>query len=172
MMHRKHLFSMIAPEALIGVGYSGALKRRFPMCEKRSDLMRRAAVIAFCLCVTRAPSALADNTPACVEKVSAYVAELDQLLSTKIPRFHPHKIGPYDELQRKHFPFGDCDGDPILIEATKSRFFQGIGYNPRGKTYSVEFSNKVVTTGFAYDVKQRKVEGHGAGWVRDSWFNP
>ena len=142
------------------------------MRKKRFDLTRQTTVIALCWCVTPTPSALADNTPACVAKVSAYVAELEQLLSTKIPRFRSHSIAPYDELQRKYFPFGDCDGDPILIEATKSRFFQGIGYNPRGKTYSVEFSNKVVTTGFAYDVKQRKVEGHGAGWLRDSWFNP
>ena len=142
------------------------------MCGKRFELTRRAAVIALCWCVTPTPSALADNTPACVAKVSAYVAELDQLLSRKIPWYLPDDIGPYNELQRKYFPFGDCDGDPILIEATKSRFFQGIGYNPRGKTYSVEFSNKVVTTGFAYDVKQRKVESKGAGWLRDSWFNP
>ena len=142
------------------------------MCRKRFELLRRTAAIAFCLCVTPAPSALADNTPACVAKVSAYVAELDQLLSTKIPRFHSHKIGPYDELQRKYFPFGDCDGDPVMIEASKSRFYAGIDYNPRAKYYVVEFSNRVVTTGFAYDVKERKVESKGAGWVRDSWFNP
>jgi hypothetical protein len=104
--------------------------------------------------------------------VSAYVAELDQLLSTKIPWFHPHKIGPYDELQRKYFPFGDCDGDPVMIEATKSRFFQSIGYNPAGKTYSVKFSNAVVDTGFSYDVRKRKVQSRGAGWIRDSFFNP
>ena len=118
------------------------------------------------------PSALADNTPACIAKISAYVAELDQLLSTKIPRFRPHEIGPYDELQRKYFPFGDCDGDPILIEATKSRFFRGIEYNPRPKDYIVRFSNGVVRTGFSYDGKKRDVESNGAGWVRDSWFNP
>ena len=142
------------------------------MCRKGFELTRRAAAIAFCLCVTPAPSVLADNTPACVEKVSAYVAELDQLFSTKIPWYLPHKLGPYDELQRKYFPFGDCDGDPILIEATKSRFFQGIEYNPVGKTYSVKFSNTVVETGFSYDVRKRKVEGRGAGGVRDSFFNP
>jgi hypothetical protein len=102
------------------------------MCRKKF-LTRWATAIAFCLCVTAAPSALADNTPACVAKVSAYVAELDQLLSTKIPWYLPDNIGPYDELQRKYFPFGDCDGDPILIEATKSRFLQDIGYNPRSK---------------------------------------
>ena len=141
------------------------------MRRKRFDLTRRAAVIVLCWCVTPAPGALADNTPACVAKVSAYVAELDQLLATKIPRFHPHKIGPYDELQRKYFPFGDCDGDPILIEATKSRFFQGIEYNPRAKDYIVRFSNGVATTGFSYDGKKRKVESNGAGWVRDFCFN-
>lgn len=142
------------------------------MCRKRFELTLGAVAIAFCSCVTPTPSALADDTPACVAKVSAYVAELDQLLSTQIPWYRPHKIGPYDELQRKYFPFGDCDGDPILVEATKSRFFQGIVYNPKGKTYSVEFSNKVITTGFAYDVRKRRVEGHSAGPVRDSFFNP
>ena len=142
------------------------------MRRKRFEPTRRAAAIALCLCVTPAPSALADDTPACVAKVSAYVAELDQLLSTKIPRFHSHKIGPYDELQRKYFPFGDCDGDPVMIEASRSRFYAGTYYNPRAKIYLVEFSNKIVTTGFSYRVKQRKVESNGAGWVRDSFFNP
>src|SRR4051794_36992821 len=115
MMRRKYLFSMIAPEALVGGGYFSALKKRFSMCKKRFELMRRTAIIALCLYVTPAPSALADDTPACVAKVSAYVAELDQLLSTKMPWYVPDEIGPYDELNRKYFPFGDCDGDPILI---------------------------------------------------------
>jgi hypothetical protein len=142
------------------------------MCEKRSDLTRRAAVTALCWCVTPTPSALADNTPACVAKVSAYVAELDQLFSTKIPWYLPDEIGPYDKLQRKYFPFGDCDGDPILIEATKSRFIQDIGYNPRSKNYIVRFSDGFVRIGFIYDGKKRKVESNGPIWVRDSFFNP
>jgi len=142
------------------------------MCKKRLDLMRRAAMIALFWCVTPAPSALADNTPACVAKVSAYVAELDQLLSTKIPWFSSLSIVPYDELQRKYFPFGDCDGDPVMIEASKSRFYAGAYYNPKAKYYLVEFSNKIVTTGFSYSVKQREVEAKGAGWIRDSFFNP
>jgi hypothetical protein len=140
------------------------------MCRKR--LARLAAIIALCWCVTPTPSALADNTPACVAKVSAYVAELDQLLARKIPWFHSDDIGPYDKLQRKYFPFGDCDGDPILIEATKSRFFQRIGYNPRSKDYIVRFSDGFVRIGFVYDGKKRNVERSGPGWVRDSWFNP
>ena len=142
------------------------------MRRKRFEPTRRAAAIALCLCVTPAPSALADDTPACVAKVSAYVAELDQLLSTKIPRFHSHKIGPYDELQRKYFPFGDCDGDPVMIEASKSRFYAGTDYNPRAKYYIVNFSNRVAVVGFVYRMKERKVESNGAGWVRDSFFNP
>jgi hypothetical protein len=152
-------------------GCSAVLRRWFPMCRKKF-LTRWATAIAFCLCVTAAPSALADNTPACVAKVSAYVAELDQLLSTKIPWYLPDNIGPYDELQRKYFPFGDCDGDPILIEATKSRFLQDIGYNPRSKNDIVQFSNGFVRIGFIYDGKKRKVERSGPVWVRDSFFNP
>lgn len=142
------------------------------MCKKRFDLTRWAAAVALCCHVTPTPSALADNTPACVARVSAYVSELDQLLSTQIPWYRPLEIGPYNELNRKYFPFGGCDGDPILIEATKSRFVQVIGYNPRARYYLVRFSNKDVTTGFSYDVKERKVESLGAGWVRDSFFNP
>ena len=142
------------------------------MCRKRFELTRRAAAIAFCLCVTPAPSALADNTPACVAKVSAYVAELDQLFSTQIPWYRSESIAPYRELQGKYFPFDDCDGDPVMIEASRSRFYAGTYYNPRAKIYLVEFSNRIVTTGFSYRVKQRKVESNGASWVRDSFFNP
>ena len=142
------------------------------MCRKIFDLTQRAAVIALCWCVTPMPSALADNTSACVARVSTYVSELDQLFSTQIPWYRSHEIRPYDELHRKYFPFDDCDGDPVLIEATKSRFFQGINYNPRARSYLVEFSNKVVKTGFAYRAKQRKVESTGVIWVRNSFFNP
>ena len=142
------------------------------MRRKMFDLTRRAAVIALCWCVTPTPSALADNTPACVEKVSAYVAELEKLLSTKIPWFRSHSIVPYDELQRKYFPFGDCDGDPVMIEASKSRLYAGIYYNPRAKYYIVNFSNRVVEVGFVYRAKERKVESNGASWVRDLFFNP
>jgi hypothetical protein len=140
------------------------------MCKKRFDLT--AAVIALCWCVTPTPSALADNTSACVARVSAYMSELDQLFSTQIPWYRSHELRPYDELNRKYFPFDDCDGDPVLIEATKSRFFRGIDYNPRARSYLVEFSNKDVTTRFSYDAKQRKVESGGISWVRDSFFNP
>jgi hypothetical protein len=140
------------------------------MCKKRFDLT--AAVIALCWCVTPTPSALADNTAGCVARVSAYMSELDQLFSTQIPWYRSDELRPYDELNRKYFPFDDCDGDPVLIEATKSRFFQGIGYNPRAKSYLVKFSNKDVTTGFSYRAKQRKVESIGVSWVRDSFFNP
>ena len=99
--------------------------------------------------VVQIPIARADDTAACVAKMSEYVAELDQLLSTEIPWFRSHKIGPYNELNRKHFPFADCDGDPLLIEASKSRFFRRIGYNPRAKYYVVDFSNEVVRVSFA-----------------------
>ena len=142
------------------------------MGKKRFHLARRAAIIALCWCITPAPSTLADNTPACVAKVSAYVAELDQLLSTQIPWFRSHSIVPYGELQRKYFPFDDCDGDPVMIEASKSRFYAGTDYNPRAKYYIVNFSNRVAVVGFVYRVKERKVESNGAGWVRDSFFNP
>jgi hypothetical protein len=144
------------------------------MGKKRFDLARRAAIIALCWCITPAPSTLADNTPACVAKVSAYVAELDQLLllSTQIPWYRSESIAPYRELQGKYFPLDDCDGDPVMIEASRSRFYAGTHYNPRAKMYLVEFSNRFVATGFSYEVKQRKVESNGASWVRDSFFNP
>jgi hypothetical protein len=42
------------------------------MCRKRFELTRRAAIIALRWCVTPAPSALADDTPACVAPIFGF----------------------------------------------------------------------------------------------------
>ena len=124
-----------------------------------------AAAAVLLVSVVQTPIARADDTVACVAKMSEYVAELDRLLATEIPWYSSHKIGPYNELNRKHFPVADCDGDPLLIEASKSRFFRHIGYNPRAKYYVVSFSNEDVRISFVYHVKERRAEGNGAGWT-------
>jgi len=132
------------------------------MCKK--EKAKGLAVAALLLSIGQVV-ARADDTAACVAKMSEYVAELDRLLATEIPWYSSHKIGPYRKLNREHFPFADCDGDPLLIEASKSRFFQHIGYNPRAKYYIVDFSNEVVRVSFIYDVKERRAESNGAGWT-------
>jgi hypothetical protein len=133
------------------------------MCKKEKT--KGLAAAALLLSIGQIAAARADDTPACVAKMSEYVAELDQLLSTEIPRFQSDKIGTYRQLNRMHFPFTDCDGDPLLIEASKSRFFRGIGYNPRSRGYIVDFSNGVVRLGFIYHANERRGESNGAGWV-------
>src|SRR5262245_958173 len=128
------------------------------MCKK--EKAKGLAVAALLMSIGEIAAARADDTAACAAKMSEYVIELDRLLSTEIPWFRSHKIGPYRELNRKHFPFDDCDGDPLLIEASKSRFFGDIGYNPRAKNYIVDFSNGVVRVSFIYHVKERRAESN------------
>jgi hypothetical protein len=133
------------------------------MCKKEKS--KGLAVAALLLSISQIAAARADDTPACVAKMSEYVAELDQLLATEIPWYRSHKIGPYRKLNRTHFPFADCDGDPLLIEASKSRFFRTIGYQPRPKSYIVDFSNGVVLVSFIYRANERRAESNGLGWV-------
>ena len=56
-------------------------------------------------CVTPTPAALADNTSACVARVSAYMSKLDQLFSTPNTFVRTMNYSPYDKLDRKMFPF-------------------------------------------------------------------
>ncbi|MBA7464898.1 hypothetical protein ES703_32613 [subsurface metagenome] len=128
--------------------------------------MGLATAAALLVGLERIPIARADDTAACVAKMSEFVAELDQLLSKEKPWFGPgEKSGTYEKLLRRHFPLDDCDGDPLLIEASKSRFFRDIGYSPRPKYYVAEFSNTIARVGFVYHEKERRAESNGVHWV-------
>ncbi|WP_152535697.1 hypothetical protein [Bradyrhizobium sp. Ai1a-2] len=96
----------------------------------------------------------------CLARVASYVTELDQLLAKE-----RNEITPFDELNKRYTPFEDCEADALLVEALRSRFALPITYNPRSKTYLVEFSSKDVRVGFAYLAAQRKSETHFALWT-------
>ena len=101
------------------------------------------------------------ESSSCIERVSAYVAELDQLLSKE-----RNWITPYDDLNARYVPFLDCDVDALLEEVVKSRFIRPITYNPRSKTFFIHFSSADVKVGFVCEVKQRRTDYHNATWAR------
>ncbi|WP_291848594.1 hypothetical protein [Bradyrhizobium sp.] len=118
------------------------------------------AALMFLLYLAHGSGARGDSS-SCTEKVSAYVAELDQLLSRE-----KNWITPYDELKARHTPFLDCDVDALLEEVVKSRFIQPITYLPRSKRFLIRFSTADVNVDFAFDVKTRRSSYHAAGFAR------
>ena len=124
-------------------------------------LAKRASwvVIAFLLCPTQVSTALADPA-SCIEKVSSYVAELDQLLANE-----RNWITPFDDLNDRYFPFLDCDTDALLEVVWEARFRRSITYNPRAKEYLILFSSNDVRVGFSYRALERKSNTPSAVWV-------
>jgi hypothetical protein len=108
------------------------------------------ATMALFLCVALAPIARADSA-SCLEKVSSYVAEVDQLLAKERKR-----ITPFDDLNDRYLPFLDCDTDALLEVVWEARFRRSITYNPRAKEYLIVFSSHDVRVGFSYRALEKK----------------
>lgn len=126
----------------------------------RLERLSFAAVAALFLCV--AHGAVARGEPnSCIERVSSYVAELDQLLSKE-----KNWITPYNDLKARYAPFLDCEVDALLEEVVKSRFAEPIAYHPRSKKFFIDFSNGDVQVGFVYEVKERRSASHYSIFVR------
>ncbi|MBA2399326.1 MAG: hypothetical protein H0V72_11605 [Bradyrhizobium sp.] len=117
------------------------------------------AATALLLCVVQAPTTRADPA-SCLEKVSSYVAEVDQLLAKE-----KNWITPFHDLNKRYSEFRDCDTDALLEVVWRSRFFKQITYNPRAKQYIVELSSKDVEVGFAYDARSKRSNTLSAVWV-------
>jgi len=117
------------------------------------------AVIAFLLCAMQVSMTRADPA-SCLEKVSSYVAEVDQLLAREKDR-----ITPFQDLNKRYFEFRDCDTDSLLEAVWRSAFFYHITYNPRAKEYYILLSSKDVEVGFAYSAREKKSNTLSAGWV-------
>ena len=124
------------------------------------DGLGYAAVAALLLSFAHGADARAGSN-SCAERVSAVVAELDQLLSKE-----REWITPYDDLNARYVPFLDCEGGALLEEVVKSRFIMPIDYNPRSEGFVTQFSNNDVRVGFVYDVKDRRTYYHSAKFVR------
>jgi len=118
-----------------------------------------AVVGALFLCVAQVSSARGDSA-SCIAKVSAYVAELDALLSKE-----RNWITPYDDLNERYFPFRDCEADALLDAIRRSSFIRSISYGSRTKEYLIHFSSDEVLVGFGYLVSEKKSTFSTALWV-------
>jgi hypothetical protein len=85
------------------------------------------------LCLAQISSARADSA-SCIAKVSSYAAELDELLSKE-----RNCLTPYDDLNKRYFPFRDCEADALLEEVRRSGFIRSISYMSRTKEYLIHF---------------------------------
>ena len=119
------------------------------------------AVITLVFCLVKVPGARADSAT-CIAKVSSYVAELDQLLSTE-----RNWLTPYDNLNERYFPLRDCEVDALLEVVRGSSFIRSISHNPRSDLYLVHFSSDRVQVGFGYRVSEKRSDRDGANalWV-------
>jgi hypothetical protein len=99
----------------------------------------------------------------CINKVKAYVAELDQLLAKE-----RNWITPYNDLNKRYFAFEDCDTDALLEEVKRSRFIESIAYYPRVKEYYIHFSSRDVLVSFVYRASEKKSDTPSATWAEPS----
>lgn len=115
------------------------------------------SISALVLSLTQAPSARADSV-SCLAKVSAYVAELDELLSKE-----RNWNTPYMDLTKRSFPIYDCEVDALLAVVRESHFIRSISYHARTNQYFILFSNGDADASFAYLASEKKSNAVTAG---------
>jgi hypothetical protein len=144
------------------------MAKEFGTCEwvtKAQPVLRRnwitaiRAAVTLLLCVAQGSTANADPA-SCLEKVSSYVAEVDQLLARE-----KNWIMPFVDLNKRYPSFVDCDTDALLLVTWRSRFLRSINYNPQAKQFIVLFSSDDVTVGFSYYPLTKNSEPPFVGWV-------
>jgi hypothetical protein len=118
-----------------------------------------AAISALILSLTQAPDARADSA-SCLAKASAYVAELDELLSKE-----RNWNTPYMDLTKRSFPIYDCEVDALLDVVRGSRFIRSISYSSRLNEYLIVFSSDVAQADFTYLVSQKRSDSASAGFI-------
>lgn len=84
------------------------------------------------------------DAASCIEKVAAYVVELDDILSRE-----KNRITPFNDLNYRYMPLDDCEAESLLVEVGKSQFLQSKRLN-RGNVYVIVFSNGSIEVGFGY----------------------
>jgi len=148
------LFSVLSKKGVVVDAKWPLPKRRRP-----GSAGYLAAVGALFLCVAQVSSARGDSA-SCIANVSSYVAELDALLSKE-----RNWITPYDDLNKRYFPFRDCEADALLDAVRRSSFIRSISYGSRTKEYLIHFSSDEVLVGFGYLVSEKKSTFNTALWV-------
>jgi len=105
----------------------------------------------------QAPDARADSA-SCLAKVSAYVAELDVLLSKE-----RNWNTPYMDLTKRSFPIYDCEVDALLAVVRESHFIRSISYHAPTNQYFILFSSGDAYASFAYLASEKKSNAATAG---------
>jgi hypothetical protein len=124
------------------------------------DIVRYlTAISALVLYLSQAPAAYADFA-LCLAKFSAYVAELDELLSKE-----RNWITPYFDLTERTFPIRGCEADALLEVVRGSRFIRSISYSSRLNEYFIVFSSDDVKADFTYLVSKKKSDSASAGFI-------
>jgi hypothetical protein len=122
------------------------------------DIVRYlTAISALVLYLSQAPAAHADSA-SCLAKFSAYVVELDELLSKE-----RNWNTPYMELTKRSFPIYDCEVDALLAAVRESHFIRSISYHARTNQYFILFSNGDADASFAYLASEKKSNAATAG---------
>ena len=130
------------------------------MIKKVANVRRYSMVVgALHLCLLQAPDARGD-LGSCIANASAYIVELDELLSRE-----KNWITPYKDLNERYFPLHDCRADALLEIVKRSRFIRVIDYHPFADEYVVYFSSDDVQVGFSYLVSERRSKFKTALWT-------
>jgi hypothetical protein len=125
----------------------------------RCTARRLIAAITLVFCLAKSPEAHADSA-SCLANISSYVVELDALLSKE-----RNLLTPYIDLNKRHFPFRDCEADALLEVVRRSSFIRSVGHH--AGQYFILFSNEKVEIGFTYYALEKKSDPatNTAGWV-------
>ena len=117
-------------------------------------------LVALLMSLGIANEARADNTAECASRMSSYVAELD-------PLFDEYRLTltPFIDLNDRYFPFLDCDAEPLIQAAAKSRFFREAPYDSLREEFLFIFSSKDIEVTFLYQVKPRTSFFPGVGFL-------
>jgi hypothetical protein len=158
--------TLFSPSGQISKGLITCLKESLSLAQMRYRMkvamFRKSAVcaiVAFLLCAMQVSMTRADPA-SCLETVSSYVAEVDQFLAKE-----KNWITPFDDLNKRYFPFLDCDTDALLEVVWEAHFRRSITYNPRAKEYLIVFSSNDVRVGFSYRALEKKSNPPFAVWV-------
>jgi hypothetical protein len=123
----------------------------------RDVLRKLIAIGALVMGLMQAPDARADSA-SCLAKVSAYVVELDELLSKE-----RNWNTPYMDLTKRSFPIYDCEVDALLAVVRQSHFIRSISYHAPTNQYFIFFSNGDADASFAYLASEKKSNAATAG---------
>jgi hypothetical protein len=148
------------PFPVISANADHSTRTHVAASKPRRDILRGLiAVGALALGLLQAPDASADSA-SCLAKVSAYVVELDELLSKE-----RNWVTPYFDLVKRTFPICDCEVDELLNIVRGSRYIRSISYSSRLNEYLIVFSSDVAQADFTYLVSLKKSDSASAGFI-------